>query len=321
MIAPVGLYIRSQLPETLEKHETHDSAKAVLWALLRDHWPKVLLGMFIICGGTVSTYIFNFMTTYAITTLHVCEKIATTLTFSGAIISMVGLAIGAWAADYFPRKPVLIITRLMFIAAIWPAWQILASVRGTGDCTTFDDSIYTLIGLNMVLNFLFSLGIGGVLRISHRSLPQARARKWPCHSLCAWRDDLRRHDAASHSLVDRIPERSAGAGLVSDRRQHCLDDCRDPARFEQGKRARAAARSIGVARGMIVDHTAWDALLRKYVKPRPDGSTGFAYGAVTAADKHALKDYIAAFASDEGISAPRRRAARLLDQPLQRRHG
>jgi MFS family permease len=145
----------------------------VLWALLRDHWPKVVLGMFIICGGTVSTYIFNFMTTYAINTLHVCEKIATTLTFTGAIVSMVGLAIGAWAADYFPRKPVLIITRLVFIAAIWPAWQILASVRGDGDCSVLlNEGTMTLIGLNMGLNLLFSLGIGGAYAFLTEAFPK-----------------------------------------------------------------------------------------------------------------------------------------------------
>jgi MFS family permease len=172
-IAPVGLYIRRQLPETIAQHETHESGRAVLWALLRDHWPKVVLGMFIICGGTVSTYIFNFMTTYAINTLHVCEKIATTLTFTGAIVSMVGLAIGAWAADYFPRKPVLIITRLVFIAAIWPAWQILASVRGDGDCSVLlNEGTMTLIGLNMGLNFLFSLGIGGAYAFLTEAFPK-----------------------------------------------------------------------------------------------------------------------------------------------------
>ena len=52
LIAPLGLYIRSQLPETIEKHEMHESATAVLWTLLRDHWGTVLLGVFIICGGT-----------------------------------------------------------------------------------------------------------------------------------------------------------------------------------------------------------------------------------------------------------------------------
>lgn len=172
LIAPVGLYIRSQLPETIEKHEMHESGGAVLWELLRNYWPQVILGMFIICGGTVSTYIFNFMTTYAITTLHVCEQLATTLSFTGAIISMIGIGIGAWAADYFPRKPVLIMTRLIFIAAIWPAWQILASIRGDGSCSGFDASAYTLIGVNMTLNFLFSLGIGGTYAFLTEAFPK-----------------------------------------------------------------------------------------------------------------------------------------------------
>ncbi|MBI1211794.1 MAG: MFS transporter [Alphaproteobacteria bacterium] len=173
LIAPLGLYIRSQLPETIEKHETHDSASAVLWTLLKHHWWTVLLGIFIICGGTVSTYVFNFMTTYAINTLHICEKIATTLTFTGAIASIVGLWLGAWAADRFPRKPVLVITRIVFIVAIYPAWQILASVRGTGDCASIDQSAMTLIGLNMALNFLFATGIGGSYAFLTEAFPKA----------------------------------------------------------------------------------------------------------------------------------------------------
>src|SRR5207253_1531380 len=78
LIAPVGLYIRSQLPDTIERHETHESGLAVLKNLFRHHSRVVLLGVFVICGGTVSTYVFNFMTTYAIT--HgVSEKVATLL--------------------------------------------------------------------------------------------------------------------------------------------------------------------------------------------------------------------------------------------------
>lgn len=173
LIAPLGLYIRSQLPETIEKHEMHESATAVLWTLLRDHWGTVLLGVFIICGGTVSTYVFNFMTTYAINTLHICEKIATTLTFTGAVAAIGGLWLGAWAADTFPRKPVLIVARVVYIAAIYPAWQILASIQGNGDCGTIDQSALTLIGLNMVLNFLFSTGIGGSYAFLTEAFPKA----------------------------------------------------------------------------------------------------------------------------------------------------
>jgi MFS family permease len=172
LIAPLGLYIRRQLPETIEKHEMHESTSAVLWELLKNHWRAVLLGIFIICGGTVSTYVFNFMTTYAIKTLHICEKIATTLTFTGAVASIVGLWLGAWAADKFARKPVLVVTRLIFIAAIYPAWQILAAVQGTGDCTTIDQGAMTLLGLNMGLNFLFSTGIGGSYAFLTEAFPK-----------------------------------------------------------------------------------------------------------------------------------------------------
>ncbi len=44
---------------------------------------------------------------------------------------------------------------------------------------------------------------------------------------------------------------------------------------------------------MTVDHSAWDTLLEKYVMPSPDGINRFAYSAVTAADKQALKAYLA----------------------------
>lgn len=44
---------------------------------------------------------------------------------------------------------------------------------------------------------------------------------------------------------------------------------------------------------MTVDHSAWGALLAKYVKPSPDGINRFAYGAVMAGDKLALKAYLA----------------------------
>jgi MFS family permease len=54
-IAPVGLYIRRQLPETIETHERHESGTAVLANLMRHHWRAVVFGMLIICGGTISS--------------------------------------------------------------------------------------------------------------------------------------------------------------------------------------------------------------------------------------------------------------------------
>lgn len=48
-----------------------------------------------------------------------------------------------------------------------------------------------------------------------------------------------------------------------------------------------------------IDYAAWDALLQRYVKDGPDGLAVFDYGAVTAADKQALKDLIEAM---EGVA-------------------
>jgi hypothetical protein len=52
-IAPVGLYIRRQLPETIGANERHPSATAVLSNLMRHHWRAVMFGILIICGGTM----------------------------------------------------------------------------------------------------------------------------------------------------------------------------------------------------------------------------------------------------------------------------
>ena len=52
---------------------------------------RSLIGILIICGGTVSTYMFNYMTTYAITTLHLSATIGTTLTLTGSRRRMAGI--------------------------------------------------------------------------------------------------------------------------------------------------------------------------------------------------------------------------------------
>ena len=103
LIAPVALYIRRQLPETIDESQTHRSTGAVLGELMRHHSRAVVFGVLIICGGTVSTYVFNYMTTYAITTLHLSATIATALGVAGSVAQIAGLAVGVWL-DRHGRK-------------------------------------------------------------------------------------------------------------------------------------------------------------------------------------------------------------------------
>jgi MFS family permease len=163
LIAPVGLYIRRQLPETIEPGETHESTGAVLNDLLRHHWRTVIVGVLVICGGTVTTYVLTYMTTYAITTLGLSPAIGTTLAMTGSIAAMAGLGLGAWA-DRFGRKRMLVASRIVFALIVYPAYVAMTS-PGTGPAA--------IIAINMLLNFAFSLGIGAIYAFLPEAFPKA----------------------------------------------------------------------------------------------------------------------------------------------------
>jgi MFS family permease len=163
LIAPVALYIRRQLPETIQESQTHRSTGAVLGELLGHHSRAVVFGVLIICGGTVSTYVFNYMTTYAITTLHLSATIATTLGVVGSVAQIAGLAVGVWL-DRLGRKRMLILSRVVFVLVVYPAYLILTAPSA---------STATIIACTMFLNFLFAIGIGAVYAFMAEAFPQA----------------------------------------------------------------------------------------------------------------------------------------------------
>jgi MFS family permease len=163
VIAPVGFYIRACLPETIQKNETHRSGSAVLSELVRYRSTAVLLGMLIISGGTISTYVFNYMNTFAITTLHLSETISTTLPMTGAVASIAGVFVGAWI-DRFGRKPMLVASRVIFVLVLYPSYMALTSPRATPA---------VIISINMLLNFIFSAGIGAVYAFLAEAFPRS----------------------------------------------------------------------------------------------------------------------------------------------------
>lgn len=161
LIGPVGLYIRRRLPETTGP--SHQTGSAVLTELVRRHRRPIVLGVLIICGGTVSTYIFNYMTTFAITTLKLSPSIGTVLTFTGAIAGMGGLAAGVWL-DRFGRKAMLVAARLMFLAVLYPCYIAITSPDATAQ---------SIVLLNVLLNLLSGAGLGAVYVFLAESFPRS----------------------------------------------------------------------------------------------------------------------------------------------------
>ena len=69
LIAPVGFYIRNNLPETLAAEDAHPSMRAVLADILGRYMAKVLLCLLVISGATITQYFMIYTTSYAIATL------------------------------------------------------------------------------------------------------------------------------------------------------------------------------------------------------------------------------------------------------------
>jgi len=162
-IAPVGLYIRGRLPETIPKSETHRSGRAVLAHLMRHQSGTVIVGILIVSGAAISTQVFNYMNTFAITTLHLSETIGTTLTLTGSLASIAGMAVGAWV-DRFGRKLMLVASRVIFVLVLYPAYLILTSSQGTSA---------VIITINVLLNFVCYVGHGAMYAFLSEAFPKS----------------------------------------------------------------------------------------------------------------------------------------------------
>ena len=101
--------------------------------------------------------------TYAITTLHLSPTIGTALAMTGSLAAIAGLAVGAWA-DRFGRKPMLIASRVIFVIVIYPVYLIITSPTASAP---------VIVMLNMLLNFIFSIGIGATYAFLTEAFPKS----------------------------------------------------------------------------------------------------------------------------------------------------
>jgi MFS family permease len=127
LIIPVALIMRSKMPETLDLDAptTHHSSGSVLSSLLFEHTRPFVLAFLLISSGTIATYIFNFMTTYAMTTLHMPTSVSIAATLVVGLSILVFSLIGGWLSDKIGRKPLLIWPKLLSILVAYPAFWLM----------------------------------------------------------------------------------------------------------------------------------------------------------------------------------------------------
>lgn len=130
LIVPVGLVLRRSLEETLPEPPATTASTAPVQAA--SHRRIVVLGFLILLSGTISTYVLNYLATYAQTTLGMPASISLGATVATGLAYAVGSGVAGWAADRWGRRPVMLLPAIISVLASVPAFWLLNAVPVDG---------------------------------------------------------------------------------------------------------------------------------------------------------------------------------------------
>ena len=147
---PFGLWMRRTLPETIAAGEQRAETSGHL-TLARGHTRLIALSIAVLAGGTISTYVTQYMTTYAQNTLHVPPTLAFTTSLVGNGLQIIGALGGGWLADRYGRKPVMVWPQLLTLLLTYPvflwivhdpgALSLIGSIPYTAFYATFAEGL------------------------------------------------------------------------------------------------------------------------------------------------------------------------------------
>ncbi|KLU21114.1 major facilitator transporter [Caballeronia mineralivorans PML1(12)] len=127
--APAGMLIRRRLEETLvDRAPGAPRPQGALKAALTTHLKLTILGTFAELGGSVSVYITAFfLPSHAVRALHLSPTAAVSSGVVSSLVLFVAAPIAGRLADRFTRKSVLVISRVIMLLAVYPAFAFLGA--------------------------------------------------------------------------------------------------------------------------------------------------------------------------------------------------
>ncbi|HEX4597186.1 MAG TPA: MFS transporter [Burkholderiaceae bacterium] len=149
IVVPVGLYIRRRLPETLLAPGTRRSSD-VLRLVWQGHRRSLVLAILIGMCLTITAYVLTYMTTYSLTTLGLPASTSMLSTLTLGVIFVAGAFSSGRLADRFGRKPVMILSRIAVIVAVYPAFAFLVGER-TGWALVSVTALLSVLGLPSIV--------------------------------------------------------------------------------------------------------------------------------------------------------------------------
>jgi MFS family permease len=168
-IVPFGLFLRSRLPETL--HAADDAAFAPdatvgalkLRARLSAHVPIICFGLVLFAFSTTGSYVLEYMTTYALDTLHLQAGVAFGAMVVTSIGGMIFDPIGGLLSDRHGRKRVIIAGYALMLVCVLPAFSIMNRHPSVW-------VVYAAMGLMAVL---FAIGVPPIIIALTEALPRS----------------------------------------------------------------------------------------------------------------------------------------------------
>ncbi|MBV9509512.1 MAG: MFS transporter [Caulobacteraceae bacterium] len=175
LVLPFGLIIRRSLPETLHGEEPASPVhpdRAVLGA----HAKVLGLGVMLIMCFTTSTYVRLFMTTYALTSLHIAAGAAYGASVVNGAAGLVFTLLGGALSDRFGRRPAMMWPLGLYLLVTYPAffmlvrnhdpitlWTVTGLVSALSSMSTGAALIWLTEGLRKEVR---SLGMGAVYAVT-----------------------------------------------------------------------------------------------------------------------------------------------------------
>ncbi len=121
----------------------------------------VVLGLAMLTGGTVVTYVINYLTTYASSTLHMSTRASFLPTVATGLTGTLVAPVGGWLSDRFGRRPVMITPWVILLAVGIPGFWLLAEQR----------TVLALVGVAVAFRCAGAMSFPPVLVSVAESLP------------------------------------------------------------------------------------------------------------------------------------------------------
>jgi MFS transporter, MHS family, proline/betaine transporter len=149
LIAPIGLYIRSRLSETLDTNQAVSGTAELATVIVRRHLADLLIACAVLIGPTISVYVVGYyMTTYGMRVLHLPTS---TSMLVGLITGGVGIVASLAAGltyDRFPNTKWMVLPQMLVVLAIIPSFMWVTQT-GTPGTFFFMVSLLTLLRVLM----------------------------------------------------------------------------------------------------------------------------------------------------------------------------